>query len=812
MKAGDFSFGGLGNQIYDPLTTRQLADGTWTRDPFPGNQIPVSRFDPVSQKVLQIDPWKPPNTPGTFNSDGPVDNLLFDERARVFFEDFSGRVDHQFRSNFKAFWSYTYNHTSGFGRERNIKVKDFDAFEGNLEPFTQQNHSVGTTYIISPATINDARVGFFRNRDDLFVPSFGKNYGQILGIPNVSADLLPSFGDINGDKYSPDSIYGIPVHGPARTIGETLSFRDDLTNIHGTHAFKMGYEVLRHRLNSTQTGHPSGDFRFDDMTAGLQPDGNPIPGTGNTFAGFLVGSVRQAMFDQELASWLPRSWIHSFYLQDDWKFSPSLTLNLGVRYSNESPFTTKYGIMSNFDPTATDSLTGRVGAIIHPTSGLNRRHNHNFQPRIGMAWHPWQKLVFRGGFAVNTVDIKFPQFRAQFDEYVASANQQRPPGDPRPLYQISRGPDPIGYNILPNGSSPFLGNNYDSRSADWYDPNLRNPYVLNWNFSTQYEINANYLLELSYQASAGVGLIERWPVNVFPIDFGSNDPALRAAAFRAPQNFRPYSHFGDVFLRSNYGHSTFHSGTVKLEKRYSRGLIFSTFYTFSKTIDSQDDDNSGFGVAPIQNRRLEKARANFDRNHRYIGIVTYELPFGKGKRYMNRGGIWNHVFGGYELAWIQTAEGGNPLTFSFRRSPYNYFPSWVGDRRPDVVGKPHLRDGWRDFGGDRFNSQNINPIIDINYFAYPAAFTPGNAGRNIVTGTRLLWAQASAQKNFSFGERFKFQIRWDFQNALKTYNFNPPTRTVDFRNPRTFGKVRSDPRTASLGGQPLMNLTLQLTW
>ncbi|PYT26219.1 MAG: hypothetical protein DMG57_22350 [Acidobacteria bacterium] len=812
MKNGDFSFGGLGNQIFDPTTTRQLANGNWVRDPFPGNIVPLSRFDPVAQKVLQLDPWKAPNNPGTVNSDGPVDNLLFDEKSRTFFEDYSGRIDQQFSTKFKVYWSYTYNHESGLGRQRNVRLKDFDAFEGNLSPFTQQNYSLGKTYIFGPTMINDARLGFFRNRYDTFVPSYQKNYAQILGIPNVSGDLLPSFADNGADKFSADSLYGIPVSGPSRNIGETLSLRDDLTKIQGAHAFKMGYEVLRHRLNATVTGHPSGDFRFDGMTAGLQTDGNPVPGTGNTFAGFLVGSVRQAMFDEELASWLPRSWIQSFYFQDDWKFSPRLTLNLGLRYSNESPFDTKYGKVSNFDPTAIDDLTGRTGAIVHPGTGVNHRYNKNFQPRVGVAWHPWLKWVFRGGFALNTVDIKYPQFRAQFDEYVANANQQRPPGDPRPLYQISHGPDPVAFNIRPNGTSPFLGSNYDARSADWYDRNLRNPYVLNWNLSTQYEINANLLLELSYQASTGVGLIEQWQANAFPLDFGKNNPALRAAVFAAPQNFRPYPQFGDVLIRSNFGHSTFHSGTLKLEKRYSRGVTFTTFYTFSKAVDSQDDDNSGSGVAPVQNRGLEKARAIFDRNHRYIGVITYELPVGKGKRFLDRGGIWNHVFGGYEIAWIQTLESGNPLTFGFRNSPYNYFPTYIGNRRPDLVGSPHLRDNWKDFGGDRFNSQNINPIIDINYFAYPAAFTPGNAGRNIVTGTPLRWAQGSAQKNFSISERFKLQLRWDFQNALKTYNFNPPTTKVDFKNPRTFGKVNSDPRTASLGGQPLMNLTLQLIW
>src|SRR6185436_20594700 len=103
---------------------------------------------------------------------------------------------------------------------------------------------------------------------------------------------------------------------------------------------------------------------FDNMTAGLQANGQPVPNTGNTFAGFLFGSVREAFFDAELTSWLPRSDIHSFYFQDDWKFSPTLTLNLGIRYTNESPFKTKYGLMSNFDPAVKDQVTGLMGAIV----------------------------------------------------------------------------------------------------------------------------------------------------------------------------------------------------------------------------------------------------------------------------------------------------------------------------------------------------------------------------------------------------------------------------------------------------------------
>ena len=802
MKGGDFTMGGIGYPIYDPASTRRLADGTWARDPIAGNIIPKSRIDPVATKVLSYDPWNAPNvSSASLLASGPNNNLLYDEKSRTFYEDYNGRLDHQFSPNFKIYGSYTYNHRNGIGRPSIIKNQPFDGDNGNYTPFTQQNYSTGFTYVINPSTVNDARVGYFRNRNDKRVPSWGQNWPQTLGIPNVPQDLMPRF-----------NVYGLTVSGPNRRIGETLSFREDLTKIRGTHAFKMGYEVLRFRLNSTSTTYPSGNYNFGGMTAGLQAAGNTVPNTGNDFAGFLMGYVSQATFQAELTSWLPRSAVHSFYFQDDWKFSPKLTLNLGLRYSNESPFNTKYGLMTNWDPSATDDLTGLKGAFVHTKSALNKRDNNNFQPRIGLAWHPLNKWVFRGGFAVNTVDVKFPGDRGQFEEYTALANIQSAPGDPTPVFRISQGPPKVPYVIRPNGTAPYVGTNYGSRSADLWDPNLRNPYVLNFNASVQYELNPAYLVEMSYQGSAGVGLVERWQLNTFPVDFASNNPTLQSQVFAAPQNYRPYTNFGDVLRRSNFGHSTYHSGTIKLEKRMSRGVTFITFYSYSKAIDSQDDDNAGSGVAPIQNRSLEKARAGYDRNHRYSGHITYELPIGKGRRFLNKGGVLDYILGGYEIAWIQSLETGNPLSFSFANSPYNYYPTYVGSRRANVNGKPAIRDGWREVGTDRFVTNNERPVIQMDPFSYPAAFTPGNAGRNIVTGLPLVWSTCSAKKNFRFLERFVFQVRLDYNNVLKTFNFDPPTTTVDTRNPQSFGKISSDQRTANWGGMPIMNLTAQFSW
>ncbi|MEZ5400290.1 MAG: TonB-dependent receptor [Bryobacteraceae bacterium] len=809
MKNGNFNFEGVAssNPIYDPASTRRVGV-EWFRDPFPGNVVPINRFDPVARNVIAIDPWVAP-TRGGANAAGPNGNLLATEYAKVFFNDYNLRMDHQFNPNFKVYFSWTQNDQSGFGRPINIKETnpEFDASQGNWSPFNQKNGSIGKTWIVSPAVVNDARVGYYRRLNQTVVPSFNENWAQKLGIPNVSESLMPGFGD--NSRYSSSSIYGIYGATPSRLVNETISFRDDLSYIRGLHALKFGYELLRFRLNSAIPANPV-NFSFANVTADLQTSGQPVPNTGNTFAGFLTGYVASAQFRSELTSWLPRSSIHSFYVQDDWKITPTLTANLGLRYSNEAPFTTKYGLMSNFDPTGVDSLTGRPGAIVHPTSGLNKRDNNNFNPRAGFAWHPLEKWVFRGGVGFYTVDLKFPVGRGQYDEYVAIANQQREPGNPTPIYRISAG-TPAEFNIV-SGVAPFSGGNYGARNVQFRDPNLRNPYAANWNASVQYELKKDYLVDFSYQGSAGVGLVERWEFNTFPIDFGANEPALRNAAFAAAQNYRPFSAYGNIPMQSNFGHSTFHSGTVKLEKRFSRGMFFNAFYTYSKAIDSQDNDNSGSGVAPLQNRGLEKGRAGFDRNHRFVGVVNWELPIGKGRRFgSGMSTIANALIGGWELSWIQTIESGNPLTFSFANSPNNYFPTYAGSRRPDLVSQPDYDfSKWNNGGPNRFTQQALPAVVDINAFAYPAAFTVGNSGRNILTGPRLLWSQVSAQKNFRVTERINAQLRWDFQNALKTYNFTGPSTTVDFRNPLTFGKLGADPRTASLGGQPLMNLTVML--
>ncbi|MDX1979130.1 MAG: carboxypeptidase-like regulatory domain-containing protein [Bryobacteraceae bacterium] len=770
MYGGDFNFGANSFPVFDPDTTRQ--EGTrWVRDPFPGNVVPQNRFDPVSRNILSRNPWRQANTAGVPTPTGPAQNLVVPTLGRYYFNRWDWKVDHNFSTNHRMFGRYSLYQNNSLGRISNEpEWRLIDRIV--VEPIRHHSVVLSDTYTLSPTLINDFRFGLNRRNQTRLPNGFNENWAQQLGIPNVGPETFPDIVRAGGGRF-----YSLGPGGKYQQVAEDYMVQNNITKILGKHTIKGGYELMRTRYNSLVESLPSGRYF---MGASDQPF---TPNTGNDFASFLLGTAQRAEFTNAVATWLPRWWSHAWFIQNDYKPRRNLTLNLGLRWSYESPFGTKYGQNSQFDPAATDPITGRLGAIVHRPGPLAKKDLNNFQPRIGMAWNFSPKWVFRGNFGLVTSDLFVNALNVGFEEYFATANIQSNPGDPRHAFKLSQGPPSFRFNVNPDGSVPFVGTNFGGRSATFWDPNMRNPYVMNWSGGFQWEFRPQWLTEIQYQGSAGVGLLNNWDMNVVPLDV-SRDFATLDRIRTSYQNFRPYNQFGAIQHYSNYGHNTYHGVTFRVEKRYSSGMTLNSFFTFSKSINDVDEDGGAGGIT-FYNRRLEKGRAAYDVRNRWVTTWTYELPFGKGKKWMNNGGIRNHLFGGWELVWIQTFQTGTPFTVSFAGSPNVYLP---GASRPNqVLPNDQAKLKHVDIGPNRFPFAAQNRYLNFDAFAYPDSFTPGTLGRNTLEAPGIVWAQASLSKEWTIFERLRFHLRFDANNITKYHSFNPPNASFNLRDRSAFG-------------------------
>ena len=770
MYAGDFRFGGRGLPVYNPFTTRQ--DGaTWTRDPFPNNTIPASLFDPVARKVLSLKPWRPQSDPGTIQQTGPVNNLTYNAGGAYNFQRFDAKLDHQFSASHRIFGRYS--HVRHRSLERPVRELT-DVVYGSVyvKPIDQRNVAISDTYTFSPTAINEMRLGFNR-RVGLAIPeSFNAGWAKQLGIPGVSDATFPDFQNAGGGRF-----YNFGPGGRSLDVSEDFTFQNNFTKVAGKHTMKFGYELMRSRYNSLSAALPSGQYRMGGTELPFTPN------TGNAFASFLLGTVGQGVFQQNNATWLPRWWSQSFYGQTTWRPRRNLTLELGVRWSYESPFSTKYGQQAQFDPNATDSLTGLKGAIVHGKGNLAKRDLNNFQPRLGMAWNLRPRVVMRSSFGMYTVDLMTNGLGQNFEEYIATANVQPAPGDPRHAFLLSQGPGAISFPSSADGSVPFQGTNFGGRNASLFDPNMRMPYVLMWSTGFQVQLSKNWLMETIYQGSSGVGLLNNWDANVVPLNIAS-DPTTLNQIFNATQNFKPYRQFGSIQHYANYGHNSHHSGTFRFERRYSQGMTLNTFYQLGKTLNDGDDDGGRSGIT-FYNRSLEKARASYDIRHRLVSVMTYELPFGKGRKFMSSGGIKDYAFGGWDFAWTQTLQSGPPVNVTAAGSPNRYLPGMV---RPNtsLPAEQLAVDNYEI--GARFPLAAQNQYFVNSGFSYPAAFTAGTLGRNVLESPGLRWTQLSISKGFRITERVQFVIRWDANNPTKEPQLADPGASYNVNNLAQFGR------------------------
>ncbi len=764
MLAGDFSFkdaaaGGL--PIYDPLTTRQVGT-TFVRDPFPGNIIPQGRIDPVAAKFLALGIWNKPSMAGTPSRTGPSNNLQRPNSCRCLHRDrWDEKIDHQFSSNEKIFGRYSQYHNRGQNGDAFARP-EFNASR-EINPTDDINGVISVSSIISRTIFNEFRIGY--NRRASSNPDRPESTKTALTVPGVAPDTLPYF----------NVGFGIAPLNYTRQVGEDRIIQDNFTKIAGKHSIKIGFETIRTLYSDTGTSLPGGQYNF---TGGTALPG--VPNTGNDFAAFELGAVTSATFTKQQAIFLPRLWDQEIYFQDDWKVRPNLSLNLGLRWSYFSPYETKYDQQSQFDPNANDPVTGLKGAITHPKGSIGKRDLNNFQPRIGLAWSFRPNAVFRASYGIMTVD---GAGQGGFDEYSAAFNVLQPTGNPQPVFYLKDGPGPITYRVNSDGTVPYTGASFGSRTATWRDLKLHNAYIMNWSGGFQYQPTTNLFLSATYQATVGVGLQRNWNVNQIPTSIAlGTDRALQDSivSLGTQQNYMLYPQFGTINLLGNFNHSTWHSGNFAVEKRYGNGIIFNVTFNLSKSISNDDTLN--------YYTRAGKARTAYDQERNFGAYIIYELPVGRGKKFMNRGGILNTAIGGWKVDISENALSGIPLSVTYAGSPNRYL---LGITRVNAVTALDQA-VVKDYNiGNRFPvPQGQNPYFNMSSFAYPASYTVGSLGARVLDAPSILWMQFFVTKTWMpKGERLKLSVRADGHNLpWKRPQLAAPNTQYNLNSPLTWAR------------------------
>jgi hypothetical protein len=590
---GNFSFNGVSLPVYDPKTitcgaASGCANGTgYTATAFPGNVIPLSRIDPVVQKFFSLNPYNLPNLPVSYINTGPVNDFISGNHYISDRQGYLGKIDQQLGSNQKVFVRYIWNKYRVIGGRNNIlfnweNIDNTQYSFGVPEPVDERNIAFGHIWTLSPTLINDVRIGYQRRDDTVYPATSNQGWAAVLGIPGVGPQTFPGFveqgGTGNSFNFTANPAGTSSAGGPLRTLNEDFILADNMTKVHGLHTFKWGYQGMLQRENDITATEPSGVYNFSTAGSGL-----PLtPNTGNSFASFELGAATSATFTTLLSNYLPRWWLNQFYFQDDWRIRPGLTLSLGVRYSYESPVSTQHNQQSEFNPNVVDPVTGMMGAITNPARSIYKGDKHNFTPRVGVAWNFRPKWVFRGSFGMFTVDA-VPE--AGQDNYIATANVQQVSGNPYPAFYLSQGPGPVVYNQNGNGTANYVGTNYSARTATYIDPNLRNPYTMTWSGGFQYEFKPNYLAELVYQGSGGVGLLGTANINVLPLSiYQSTDTTLLNTVYANTQAYLRFPQFGTITETSNFGHSTYNALVSRLEHRFSSGFSANFLFTYAKNI------------------------------------------------------------------------------------------------------------------------------------------------------------------------------------------------------------------------------------
>jgi hypothetical protein len=789
QRSGDFSetrtAAGQQIQVYDPLSTRTdpANPANRLRDQFPGNRIPQSRLAPAAVGVNAFYPQ--PNTTGVAVTNA---NNFFGLGSSPLDKEIYGlRMDHYLTATRRIAGRYTWDKTlqgvpNFYDNVAEIQTSDL--------PLQRHSGFVSYSDSIRPNLLFDVRGGLNFYLPNRVTRSFGfdvtklnmasrlNGLMQVQSFPRFDTSDMSAIGADQGDQLVQSN--------------KAFSYTGTLTWIRGAHTFKFGSDNRVYQLNNTQ-GAAGMSFSFNrGFTQGPNP--NTAGATsGFGFASYMLGTPAGGTvgFGAPVTETVKN---FALYAQDDWKVTPKLTLNLGLRWEVEPGITDRYGAISNFDRSTTYTINGvrMTGGLAFPgVGGLSRGHRDaeytNFQPRLGFAWQAIPKTVIRGGYGITylpTTGIYVGLDRTGFSlntPLVSSIDGGFTPNEtlanPFPNGKLA----PIGSS---QGAQSLLGQGISGNRRD-----MLRGYSQQWSLTVQRELKGNWLIEGGYMGNRGVKLPGRVTFDYLPQQYRALGTQLQQLVDNPYFGIIPgnlaggqrqvsratlldtYPQFAGVSGYATLADSNYHAATLRVEKRFSQGLSLLLAYTFSKLIDNNTGDGGNNfaesgdnGVRNWDNLAAERSVSANDLPQRLVISASYELPFGK------RGhAIYKGFAGGWQFNAIGSFQSGNVIAVSQNGTVF-------GSGRPNAVGDPSLAkptiDGW----------------LNRAAFANSPAFTFGNVARNLPRtrsdGQNNL--DLSLMKSFPIHERIRLQFRAEAFNFTNTPTFGNPAGNIDAGN---FGTV-----------------------
>jgi hypothetical protein len=803
FKQGDFSR--WPSAIYDPSTTRPDGQGGFTRSPYPGNQIPASQFSAVSTKIAALLP--DPQFPNLLSSNFTAPLITPMQDAH----NWTLKLDDQLNSYHKVFGTF-------FLTERPAIKGDYPSVTGPAQSHNRQDLNsrflrVGYDWTISPTLLNHVVASIDRVVDNNHTLSRG-GWPQKLGLTGVQGDVFPVIYFNQGyANFGSSSNY--------RAAMTTWGLQDTISKILGRHALKFGAEVMRHQDNYNDEGRVSGAYSFSNLETALP--GNPD--TGNAFASFLVGTVDNASAQFHTTELGARWTYFGSFAQDDFKVTQKLTLNFGLRWEVQNPFTDVLDRFSYMDPKLPNPGAGnRPGAYTFAGrrggnwKSLGDTDWKNFGPRFGFAYNFANNWVVRGGYGIFNLNQTTIAWIPTADGFNTYASFFSPNAGISPAFSWDNGfpqnftHPPITTSTVQNGLNATM--NLRSRAGVW-------PYSQQWNLTVERQLGRSASVRTSYAGIHGTRLWNpdgtQWN-QVLPsylklgdlLNAPINSPQVRAAGFGEPfpgftdlwgggatlaQALRPFPQYGNVWeWNGTYGSSIYHSFQAYVQKRMSSGFDFTVAYTWSKLLDDTNQWSSGiFAYQNSYDRRSERSLGGNDQPHSVSISYVYQLPFGRDRKYLTKGPAAK-VFGGWLVSGIHQYASGTPIPVI----TVNNLPIFNSVLRPNLVPGASLRAPTGPGGFDAGRDLWINPAA----FTNPAPFTFGNAPRYLpLRNPKPLSESLALLKDTALRERVSLQFRLEIWDPFNRVVFASPVNDLSAQN---FGQLVSEdyfhnPRNIQLG-------------